>query len=67
MRHGRDPACDLPVTDQRDKLGKIIVVQRSQAEPRGFDDNAGRFAIHYHWTSLADLSWNMTEGDPMTA
>ena len=29
MRHRRDPASDLPVVDQRDQVGKIIIAQRS--------------------------------------
>jgi hypothetical protein len=42
MRHGRDPARDLPITNQRDQVGKIIIAQRPNSEPRGFDDDAGR-------------------------
>jgi hypothetical protein len=45
MRHGRDPPRDLPITNQRDQVGKIVVPQQPEAEPRGFDDNAGRFIV----------------------
>ena len=42
MRHGRNPSRDLPITNQRDQVGEIIIAQRPDSEPRGFDDDAGR-------------------------
>ncbi len=49
MRHRRDPASDLPVVDQRDQVGKIIIAQRSDLQPLGFDDDPHRFGRSSSW------------------